>query len=102
MGVIGLDLEPGWDKTPPVVRSGALRTQANAGCPPTILSEDERTCLISRIVGAIRGEDVPCEVRNAALTLVGWLARRYGAEKPCTSGLHEARKQAIKVAQGRG
>lgn len=102
MGAIGLDLRPGWGKTPAVVRSGALRTQANAGCPPTILSEDERTSLISRIVDAIRGQEVPCDVRSAALTLVGWLARRHGGEQPCTSGVVEARKQSIKVAQRRG
>lgn len=102
MGLYGLDLEPGCDKTALVVRSGALRTQANAGCPPTILTEDERTTLISRIVGAIHGENVPCDVRSAALTLVGWLARRHAAEKPCTSGLCEARSQSLDVAQHRG
>ncbi len=102
MAMIGLDLEPGWDNTAAAVRSGALRTQANAGCPPTILSEEERTSLITRIVGVLRGQDVPCEVRAAALTLVGWLARRHAAEQPCTSGLVEARKQSMKIAQGRG
>ena len=97
----GLDSTPRWDKTPSAVRSAALRTQANAGFPPMNLTVEERTTLIARIVELLRGDDVPCHVRSAALTLVGWLARRHDAEKPCTCGLVEARKQSMKVAQGR-
>ena len=62
-----------------------------------ILSEDERTSLMSRIVEAVRREDVPCDVQNAALTLVGWLARRYDHECPCTCGVVEALKQTIGI-----
>jgi hypothetical protein len=102
MSRFGLDLEPGWDKTHAVVRSGALRTQTNSGCAPSMLSEQERTSLITRIVQAIRGQEVPCDVQSAALTLVGWLARRHGAEAACTIGVVEARKQSIAVAQDRG
>ena len=40
------------------------------------LSEAERTRLIGAIAQAISDDGIPHEARNAALTFIGWLARR--------------------------
>jgi hypothetical protein len=64
--------------------------------------ESVRKDLIAWIVGMVRNEEMTDEVRSAALTLIGWLARRHGEECACTRGLYEARKQAMSVHGGRG
>jgi len=43
-------------------------------------AEDERTRLIGEIARVLREGPVPDEARSAALTLIGWLARRMPGE----------------------
>ncbi len=64
------------------------------------MAERERKELIAAIVAAVRCDTIPSEVRQAALTLIGWLARRRPEETACTRGLYEARKQSMSVAGG--
>jgi len=59
------------------------------------LNENERKSLIAAIVSFIRLKDVPPRVREAALTLVEWLARRDVSEFPCQCGVVEARRQSM-------
>jgi hypothetical protein len=63
--------------------------------------ESARKDLIAAIAAIVRREELSDEVRDAALTLIGWLARRHGDERACTCGLYEARKQAMAVHGGR-
>lgn len=42
----------------------------------TRLSEEERTRLIGAIAQVIADDAIPSEARDAALTFIGWLARR--------------------------
>ena len=65
------------------------------------MSEAQRKHLISVIVPMARGKGVPQEVREAAMVIVGWLARRLDAERPCKRGLEEARKQVVRIASAR-
>ncbi|MCU0694180.1 MAG: hypothetical protein MUF54_22535 [Polyangiaceae bacterium] len=65
------------------------------------MAEKQRTALIAAIVSVIRTDGVPGDVHQAALTLVGWLARRRICERPCQSGLVEARKQLVRVTSRR-
>jgi len=62
--------------------------------------ESVRKDLIAWIAGLVQSEEMSEEVRSAALTLIGWLARRHGSECACTRGLYEARKQAMAVHGG--
>ena len=62
------------------------------------MSEAQRKHLISVIVPMVRGPRVPPEVKDAAMVLVGWLARRRDTEAPCQRGVKEARKQSMRLA----
>jgi hypothetical protein len=62
--------------------------------------ERQRKDLISAIVNVVRSEPIPGEVRAAALTLVGWLARRARGERPCTCGIDEARRHLTPLRGG--
>jgi hypothetical protein len=62
--------------------------------------ESARKDLIATIVEIVRSEELHPDVRDAALTLIGWLARRQGEECACTRGLYEARKQFMAVHRG--
>jgi glucose-6-phosphate dehydrogenase assembly protein OpcA len=46
----------------------------------TMTAEEERTRLIGEIVRVLRDGPVPEEARAAALTFIGWLARRMPGE----------------------
>lgn len=74
---------------------------ARACCREGHLPESVRKDLIGWIAGLVRSEQMSDEVRGAALTLIGWLARRHESECACTRGLYEARKQVMAVHGGR-
>jgi len=97
----GVDLSTRSDKTAAVVFSNALRPEDESVHGEVGLAEQERTALIAAIVSVVRADGVPVEVHQAALTLVGWLARRCRKEKPCQRGLVEARKQLVRVTTRR-
>ena len=46
----------------------------------TMTAEEERTRLIGEIARVLRDDPVPDDARAAALTLIGWLARRMPGE----------------------
>jgi hypothetical protein len=71
-------------------------------------AEDERTRLIGEIARVLREGPVPDEARSAALTLIGWLARRMPGEpvsvcdlKRCT-GLDRGRAHSPGLGRGGG
>lgn len=80
--------------------NAASGTYASACCREGHVPESVRKDLIAWIAGLVRSEEMSDEVRSAALTLIGWLARRHGSECPCKRGLYEARKQAMAVHGG--
>lgn len=82
------------------MQNAARGTQCPCCCREAGVAERERKELIADIVAFVRAESIPAEVRQAALTLVGWLARRRPEERACTRGLYEARKQSMSVAGG--
>jgi hypothetical protein len=57
----------------------------------TLADESERARLIADIARLIREPTVPEGARRAALTLIGWLARRRPDELPHAAGVEEAR-----------
>lgn len=83
------------------VLSYALRTDHEPCSGEANVAEEQRTALIAAIVSVVRHEQVPVDVQRAALTLVGWLARRHLVERPCTRGVVEARKQNMSLGGGR-
>lgn len=89
------------DKTAAAVVISASSTPNVSPHGESGLDEKERTELIATIVSIIKRRGVPPHVHQAALTLVGWLARRKLCERPCQRGLIEARKQTIRVTSGR-
>ena len=78
----------------------ASKTQLTACCREGRVPESARKDLIATIVQIVRTEELTEDVRDAALTLVGWLARRRQAENACTRGVYEARKQVIAIHGG--
>ena len=64
-------------------------------------AEEERTRLIGEIARVLRDGPVPDEARTAALTFIGWLARRMPGEMPHAIGVAEARQseQRLRAAQ---
>lgn len=52
-------------------------------------AEDDRTRLIGEIARVLRDDPVPDDARAAALTLIGWLARRMPGEAVSTAGVPE-------------
>ena len=78
----------------------ASRVQADSNCTEGGLAETERKELIEAIVLLVRDETLSDDVRDAALKLIGWLARRRNHERPCNRGVYEARKQAMLVHGG--
>ncbi|MCL2822639.1 MAG: hypothetical protein FWD57_01485 [Polyangiaceae bacterium] len=62
------------------------------------MDENKRTALIADVVYAISVHDTPPQVHQAALTLVGWLARRRPSEYPCRTGVAEAIRQSFPAA----
>lgn len=59
-----------------------------------MLAEDARTRLIGEIASLLRSETVPDDARAAALTLIGWLARRMPGEAASTAGVREMIERA--------
>ena len=57
--------------------------------------EDERTRLIGELAALLREDGLPCEARQAGLTLIGWLARRMPGECPSQQGVEEMVMRAI-------
>jgi glucose-6-phosphate dehydrogenase assembly protein OpcA len=53
--------------------------------------EEERTRLIGEIARVLRAGPVPDEARTAALTFIGWLARRMPGEPVSTCDLSRCR-----------
>ncbi|HNS97763.1 MAG TPA: hypothetical protein PLJ27_24990 [Polyangiaceae bacterium] len=98
--ILGIDLVDRSDKTPAAVLNGSK----NQDLPPhgePGLDEQERTELISTIVTVIRRRGVPPHVHQAALTLMGWLARRKICEHPCQTGVAEAHQQSLRMTSSR-
>jgi hypothetical protein len=52
-------------------------------------AEEDRTRLIGEIARVLRDDPVPDDARSAALTLIGWLARRMPGEAVSTAGVNE-------------
>jgi hypothetical protein len=52
-------------------------------------AEEDRTRLIGEIARVLRDDPVPDDARAAALTLIGWLARRMPGEAVSTAGVAE-------------
>jgi len=52
-------------------------------------AEEDRTRLIGEIARVLRDDPVPDDARAAALTLIGWLARRMPGEAVSTAGVPE-------------
>jgi hypothetical protein len=75
----------------------ASHVQADLGGGEARLAESDRKNLIAAIVALVRNDNVSIEVRDAALILIGWLARRRIGERPCNRGVYEARKQIMTV-----
>lgn len=55
----------------------------------TMTCEEDRTRLIGEIARVLRETSVPDETRAAALTLIGWLARRMPGEGASQAGVAE-------------
>jgi hypothetical protein len=60
----------------------------------TMPAEQDRTRLIGEIASVLSDGTVPAEARAAALTLIGWLARRMPGEQPCRDGVEEMVRRA--------
>ena len=99
--ILGIDLAHRSDKTAAAVLISASRTENVSPHGDSGLDEKVRTELIATIVSIIKRRGVPPHVHQAALTLVGWLARRKVCEQPCQRGLIEVRKQSMRVTSGR-
>ena len=81
--------------------NAAPGSYANACRREGQLPESVRKDLIAAIAEIVRNRELSDDVRDAALTLIGWLARRHGNECPCTRGVYEARKQVMAGHGGR-
>src|SRR3954463_4290082 len=55
----------------------------------TMTAEEERTRLIGEIARVLREDPVTEEARCAALTFIGWLARRMPGEPVSLAGVRE-------------
>ena len=71
---------------------------AKSACP--VGDESVRSRLIADITRVIREPLVPAATREAALELIGWLARRFPGEDPHAIGVEEA-VRARDVARAR-
>ena len=60
-------------------------------------SEHERTRLIGDIARVIHDEPMTSEARAAALTFIGWLARRLPEECPCQKGVAIMKRRAARA-----
>lgn len=69
---------------------------------PTMPAEQDRTRLIGEIASVLSDGTVPAEARAAALTLIGWLARRMPGEQACRDGVEEMARRACARAGGAG
>jgi hypothetical protein len=67
----------------------------------TMTAEEERTRLIGEIARMLRDDPVPDEARAAALTLIGWLARRMPGEAVSTVGVSEMVRRPSPSSSGR-
>jgi hypothetical protein len=62
---------------------------------PVMASEEDRTRLIGEIARILRDDaPVPDDARAAALTLIGWLARRMPGEVAHAAGVPEMLKRS--------
>ncbi|MEO7328365.1 MAG: hypothetical protein ABI193_07295 [Minicystis sp.] len=52
-------------------------------------AEEDRTRLIGEIARVLRDDPLPDDARAAALTLIGWLARRMPGEAVSLAGVNE-------------
>jgi glucose-6-phosphate dehydrogenase assembly protein OpcA len=59
-------------------------------------AEEDRTRLIGDIARVLRDGPVPDEARSAALTFIGWLARRMPGEPVSTAGVTVMLRRAAK------
>ena len=86
----------GRDKPPAAVLIETLNHHHHhPSCVELGLDERGRTELMAMIVSVIRFEHLPPNVKQSALDLVGWLARRQVSERPCETGVVEARRQSM-------
>jgi hypothetical protein len=67
----------------------------------TMTAEEERTRLIGEIARVLRDDPVPDDARAAALTLIGWLARRMPGEAVSTVGVNEMVRRSSPPSSGR-
>lgn len=84
----------------PVSCSAPRWPVSKAACPCPVGDESVRSRLIADITRVIREPLVPVATREAALELIGWLARRFPGEDPHAIGVAEAVK-ARDVARSR-
>ena len=73
-----------------------------ACCEGAGIAELERKALIAALVQALGSGEAPHDVHVAALTVIGWLARREHSEHACTRGVAEAHRQSMRVKSSRG
>jgi len=97
--ILGIDSQNRSDKPPPAVLIRASNNHGHSPREQVGLDEQERTQLITTIVSLIQFDEIPPNVYQAALTLVGWLARRQLSEHPCNAGVAEAMTQSIIAAE---
>lgn len=65
--------------------------------------ESERSRLIGDICRLVHERDVPDDIRKAALTMMGWLARRMPGESAHALGVEEAvSERRVRVAPTKG
>jgi hypothetical protein len=64
-------------------------------------AEEDRTRLIGEIARVLRDDPVPDDARAAALTLIGWLARRMPGEAVSTAGVNEMVRRPSPPSSGR-
>ena len=67
----------------------------------TMTAEEDRTRLIGEIARVLRDDPVPDDARAAALTLIGWLARRMPGEAVSTAGVSEMVRRPAPPSSGR-
>jgi glucose-6-phosphate dehydrogenase assembly protein OpcA len=66
----------------------------------TMTAEEERTRLIGDIARVLREGPVPDDTRAAALTLIGWLARRMPGEPVSRCDISRCKGGSVSVSKG--
>lgn len=86
----GIDETEVWNRETAPAAHSCAHVEDMPTSNETSPAEEMRTGLIAAIVSLIRSGVLPSETRDAALVLVGWLARRCDGEPACARGVREA------------